>query len=120
MFSSVLADPATTGQSGGGLGSFIIFPVILLAMYFLMIRPQRARAQKMRQVQSSLAVGVEVITTAGVYGRIVAENEDDSVLLEIAPGVPIRIARAAIARPIEPVVAESGASVETDEPPAST
>ncbi len=119
MFSIVFADPATQ-QQGGGLASYAIVPVMLLAMYFLMIRPQRARAQKMRQVQSSLTVGSEVITTAGVYGRIVGDNDDDSVLLEIAPGVPIRIARAAIARPIDPVVAGGDASVQTDEPPAST
>ncbi|MDQ1702384.1 MAG: preprotein translocase subunit YajC [Frankiaceae bacterium] len=115
-----IAPSAAAAQSSGGLGSYIIFPVILLAMYFLMIRPQRARAQRMKALQSSVNVGSEVITTAGVYGRIVAENEDDTVLLEIAPGVPIRIARAAIARPIDPVVNDSDATPETDEPPAST
>ena len=117
MFSTVLADPTTS--NGGGVTSLLIYPVIIAAFYFLMIRPQRARAAKAKALQAGVAVGTEVITTAGVYGRIVAENEDDTVLLEIAPGVPIRIARAAIARPIAPVVAEEGASVETDEPPVT-
>ena len=117
MFSTVLA--VTAAQNSGGAASLLIYPVIFVAIYFLMIRPQRARAQRARAVQSSVSVGTEVITTAGVYGRIVAENEDDTVLLEIAPGVPIRIARAAIARPIDPVVADDTAAVETDEPPVT-
>ena len=116
MFATVFADQT---QKTGGLSTFL-FPLILVAgFYLLVIRPQRTRAAKAKQVQSTVTVGVEVITTAGVYGRIVAENEDDTVLLEIAPGVPIRIARAAIARPIAPVAAEKDASVETDEPPVT-
>jgi preprotein translocase subunit YajC len=118
VFSTVLAVSAAA-NSGGGASSLLIYPVIFLAIYFLMIRPQRARAQRARAIQATVSVGTEVITTAGVYGRIVAENEDDTVLLEIAPGVPIRIARAAIARPIDPVVAEDTAAVDTDEPPAT-
>ena len=117
MFSTVLADPTA---AKGGAGSYLIYLLLPVAFYFLVIRPQRIRAKRITEVQSTLTVGTEVITTAGVYGRIVAENEDDTILLEIAPNVPIRIARAAIARTTTPVVAETDASVDPDEPPAST
>ena len=48
-------------------------------------------------MRASLDVGAEVITTAGLYGTV-ALVEDDSVLLEVAPGVTNRYAKGAIAR----------------------
>ena len=60
--------------------------LILVAFYLLIIRPQRARAKAAQQLQDSLAPGVEVMTTAGLYGTL-TEIRDDSVLLEVSPGV---------------------------------
>lgn len=115
MPTNVLA--ADSGNAG--ITQAVMMVALIAVFYFLMIRPQRLRAQKVREMQSTLAVGSEVITTAGVYGRIVAENEDDTVLLEIAPGVPIRMARAAIARSVDQPVTEDAAPAEPDEPPAT-
>ena len=115
MSTTILAAPTTNT----GSATFLLYAAMAAGFYFLVIRPRRTQMQRAKAVQSSIGVGTEVITTAGVYGRIVAENEDDTVLLEIAPGVPIRIARAAIARPINPVVAEDTAAVDTDEPPVT-
>jgi len=77
-----------------------LLPLLLLALAFavLVVLPMRARsrmAQQTQQLQQSLAVGAEVMTTSGAYGRIVTLGED-TVDLEVAPGVVITWARAAI------------------------
>lgn len=89
---------AESDDSGGGaaallqLGIFLLIPV---AMYLLLIRPQRRRMREQQALQSQLEVGDEVITTSGVYGFITG-FEDDRIWLEIDDDVQIRIARAAV------------------------
>ena len=87
-------------SSGGGGGAAILQLGILLlipfAMYFFMIRPQRRRVREQQELQRSIQVGDEVITTSGVYGTITGEDGDARFWLEIDDDVQIRIARAAI------------------------
>lgn len=96
------------GNSAGAL-----LPLVILAGAFvvLVVLPMRSRSRALartREMQSGLAVGAEVMTTSGLYGRI-AGLEDDTVDLEIAPGVVVRWARAAIAeiRGTQPAVEPS-------------
>ncbi|MGI9030812.1 MAG: preprotein translocase subunit YajC [Ilumatobacteraceae bacterium] len=87
---------ANSGGGGGGqLASLGILLLIPLAMYFLMIRPQRRRMREQSAMQSQLDVGDEVITTSGVYGFITG-FDDDRIWLEIDDDVQVRISRAAI------------------------
>ena len=78
-----------------------LLPMLLLfgllgAMMYFMSRRQRRAAQQQQQLQNSLAVGDRVMTTSGLYGTVVGRNDDDSVLLSIAPGVEVRWALAAL------------------------
>jgi preprotein translocase subunit YajC len=78
-----------------------LLPLLLLGLAFvvLIVLPMRTRSrqlQKTRQLQAGLTVGAEVMTTSGLYGRIVGLT-DDTVELEVSPGVVVRWARAAIA-----------------------
>ena len=75
-----------------GLLFFLIIPV---AMYFLMIRPQRKRMRQQAELQASIGVGDEVVTNSGIY-RFITGDEDDKFWLEIDENVQIRIAKAAI------------------------
>ena len=90
---------AVTGAGGGGdaLANLLPFVLLAVAFWFLLIRPQRKRAQEAAQIRSSLRVGAEVMTTAGLYGTV-AHVDDDAVLLEVAPGVTNRYAKGAVAR----------------------
>lgn len=90
---------AVTGAGGGGdaLANLLPFVLLAVAFWFLLIRPQRKRAQEAAQIRSSLQVGAEVMTTAGLYGTV-AHVDDDAVLLEVAPGVTNRYAKGAVAR----------------------
>src|SRR4051794_21643285 len=89
LFSIIAAD------SGGGGGSLVSIGVLLLipiAMYFLLIRPQRRRQRAAQEMQSSLDVGDEVMTASGIYGFITG-FEDDKVWIEIDDDVQIRVNR---------------------------
>ncbi|MFU8854368.1 preprotein translocase subunit YajC [Micromonospora sp. SL1-18] len=85
---------------GGGAGS--LTPILMIAllfgvMYFMMIRPQQKRRRDAEQMQSALAPGDEVVTIGGLYGTV-SSVDDETVQLEVAPGVQTRYARPAIAR----------------------
>ncbi|MGI5272282.1 preprotein translocase subunit YajC [Nonomuraea sp. CA-218870] len=88
-----------------------IAPLILLVVvfYFLLIRPQRKRQQEALQMQNSLTPGTRVMTTTGLFGTVVAVDNED-VILEIAPNIQTRWVKAAIGRvvtPGDPVADES-------------
>lgn len=72
-------------------------PIIGIALLFwlFIIRPQSRRQKELRSMQSSLEQGDEVVLTSGVYGTV-HRLEDDHVLVEIADGVVIKVARGAI------------------------
>ena len=96
------------GASGGGGGSvfFLLIILALGAMWLIVIRPQR-RKQKMQQsMQSELAVGDEILTAGGVYGKVTEIGEDE-VQVEIAPNVVVRLARRAIAAHLTEPAAET-------------
>jgi preprotein translocase subunit YajC len=68
---------------------------IALLMWLFLIRPASRRQKELRSMQSSLELGDEVMLTSGVYGTV-RRLEDDHVLVEIATGVVIKVARGAI------------------------
>ena len=77
--------------------------LMAVAFYLLLWRPQQRRMSMVRSLQSQLEQGDDVLTTSGIYGRIVRLGADDADL-EIAPGTVIRVARGAIGQ----VVSEPG------------
>ncbi|MGK0276741.1 MAG: preprotein translocase subunit YajC [Ilumatobacter sp.] len=87
---------ASADSGGSSILSFLFLPLILLAMYFLMIRPQRKRMRDQQDLQKSVEVGQDVVTTSGVFGTITGEDGPNRFWLEIDDDVQIRIARAAI------------------------
>ncbi len=95
------------GESGGSILSFILLPLMLLAMYFLIIRPNSKRRREQMAVQSSLEVGDEVMTTSGIIGTITGEDGPDILWLEIDHDVQVRIARGGIQGKHTPRNAES-------------
>ena len=74
----------------------LIFLVALVALlWFVLIRPQRQRQATHRALLQQLAVDDEVVTAGGVFGRV-RSVADDHVMLEIAPGTQVRVAKEAI------------------------
>src|SRR5664280_215372 len=87
-----------------GTENILLLVLLAAAFYVLILRPLRTRARALREeVRSSLAVGADVLTTAGMYARVAAvDDEDGTVLLEIAPGVTARYLKAAVGRVVTP------------------
>ncbi len=91
-------------SGGGGSAAILQLGILLLipfAMYFFMIRPQRRRVREQQELQRSIEVGDEVVTTSGVYGKITGEDGEARFWLEIDDDVQIRIARAAVQGKVE-------------------
>lgn len=84
-------------QQYGQLFSLVL---LVVAFYFLLIRPQVKRQKEQQQLMASLSVGDRVVTIGGMYGTIVA-LADDTVDLKVAEGVVVTYARSAIARKVE-------------------
>ncbi len=104
-------DNASSGSSFFTLGLFLLIP---LAMYFLMIRPQRRRMRDQQSMQSSLEVGDEVLTTSGIYGFITG-FEDDRVWVEIDVDTQIRVNRGFIQGKVDTSAATSAPPAKPDE-----
>ncbi len=107
----VAAADAATKSSSSSLTFPILIVLVFIGFYFLMIRPQRRRQQQAAQRQNTVTPGAQVRTTAGMYGTVV-EVDGDDVVLEIAPGVDVRLLKRAIMEVITPGEAEAGEPFE--------
>ncbi|TVR03046.1 MAG: preprotein translocase subunit YajC [Deltaproteobacteria bacterium] len=74
------------------LSTGLMFLGMLLIFYFLLIRPQIKEQQKLEEIRSALKVEDRVITSGGIYGRIV-DIETDRVTIEVAPKTRMKVAR---------------------------
>ena len=88
--------------SSGGSPIVLLLLLGMPVMLFLMMRSQRKKAAQQQNLQRSAGIGSEIMTTAGIFGTIVDEDEDEgTIVLEIAPGTQIKLIRGAIARVVE-------------------
>jgi len=85
-----------------------LLPLLLLAVlfYLLVLRPAQRRQRAAAAVVSALRPGAQVMTTAGLYGTI-RTVDDDSVQLEIAPGVVVRLVKQAVGKVVTPGVGDT-------------
>ncbi len=72
-----------------------------LMMWLFVLLPQRRRQAAQSAMLAALEPGDEVLTAGGLYGSVVA-IDDDELVLEVAPEVQVRVARRAIAAVIPP------------------
>jgi preprotein translocase subunit YajC len=74
--------------------SFVPMILIFLVFYFLLIRPQEKKRKAQEQIINNIKKGDEVITSSGIFGKIVKINEsNNSFDLEIAEGLIIKITK---------------------------
>ncbi len=79
---------------------FAVFIPIIIAFYFLLIRPQQKRQREQQQMLDSLQRNDRVVTSGGLFGRITKVNGNE-VGLEISDNVEITILRSAIAQKLQ-------------------
>ena len=75
-----------------------LLPIVGIALLFwlLIIRPASRRQKELTRMQGALNTGDEVMLSSGIFGRLVS-TEGDHLVLEVADGVTIKVARGAIA-----------------------
>lgn len=82
--------------------SLIIIIAMFALLWVLLIRPQRAKQQQQQRMLSTVEPGDEILTVGGLYGIVQEIDEDDDLIVEIAEGIHVRVARRAVATVVKP------------------
>jgi len=75
---------------------YLVLLLLLAGFLAVAARARRRQGERVAEQAKQIAVGSEVMTTSGLYGTVVGRNDDETVLLAIAPGVEVRWALAAL------------------------
>ena len=79
----------------GATGSFFWLIVLLLFMYFMLVRPQQKQRKLRQEMLDNLKVGDKIVTVGGLYGKIV-KLYDETMKLEIADNFRVKMQRMAV------------------------
>jgi preprotein translocase subunit YajC len=86
----ILAQQPAAPQSP--LPQFLFLGLMLAAMYFLMIAPQRKKQKELEKMLTALTSGDEIVTTGGIYGTI-TNVKDDRFVVRIADNTKIEVGK---------------------------
>ncbi len=96
MLNEFVLQAAEGAPKAGGFSQIFAMVAIWGAIiYFLMIRPNKKKEQKHREMIEALEPGVTVITSGGIKGEIVAK-EDQFVVIRVDKGVRLTVKKASI------------------------
>lgn len=117
--SSAYAQAAGGAPAGFDLISLMPLVLIFVVFYFLLIRPQQKKMKAHRELIGALKRGDKVLTAGGIIGTVVKVEEDDTLLVEIAKDIRVRVARGTISELLNkppaakgPAQAQAGGSTE--------
>ena len=93
--------PAYAQAAGAPSGSEFLmqmapFAIILVIMYFLILRPQQKRAKEHQDMITNVRRGDTIVTSGGIVGKVTKVTDEPEIEVEIAPNVRVRILRAMI------------------------
>jgi preprotein translocase subunit YajC len=116
MGSNMILAATSSGKPGTSLLPIIIIVVLFMLVYMTMTR--RSRARRAQQMQTDVVPGTQIRTTSGMYGTVTSVVDNDDVMVEVAPGVTIRMMK----RAVVPVPQDASTGMppepEPEEPPA--
>lgn len=61
---------------------FMILIIFIVAMYFLLIRPQKKKEKSISEMRNSIQVGDEVVTIGGICGKVV-KTKDETIVIQV-------------------------------------
>ena len=94
---------------------FGVFLVALVGLWFVLTRNSRAQQKAVDDLQAEIEIGDEVILSAGIFGTV-HELDGDRVMIEIAEGTVITVARQVIVRRVPDQVADGTAPTDEHDP----
>ena len=77
-------------------GGLIMIVLMFVALYFLMIRPQKKQEKQVNDMRNNLQVGDEITTIGGVIGKIVSIKEETITIETSHDRTKIRFLRSAV------------------------
>ena len=83
------------------LGSLLPFLLIIVVMYFLMIRPQNKKQKETEKMLAALKKGDQVVTIGGIHG-VVSSVKENTVIVKVDDDAKIEFNRSAISTVIDP------------------
>jgi preprotein translocase subunit YajC len=88
---------ATAAAKTSGSSELLLLVVLFAVMIVFMFRSSNRRKRQAQTIQNQLVDGAAVRTTFGVYGTVASiDTQNGTVMLEIAPGVQIKVMRQAV------------------------
>ncbi|MEJ6392349.1 preprotein translocase subunit YajC [Gymnodinialimonas sp. 2305UL16-5] len=81
-----------------GIGQVVPLILILVIMYFFLIRPQQKKVKEHQAMVAALRRGDEVVTQGGLIGKISKVKDDTEVEVELTKDVKVRVLRPTIAQ----------------------
>lgn len=101
MIEWAYADNGTTSTTvGGGLMNMIPFVLMMVVIWFLMIRPHQQAEKKRRAMVAELKKGDRILLASGFYGRVVQPGES-IVKVDLGKGVVVEVATHAISAKVD-------------------
>ena len=97
MFNTLLSLPPQAADTRSPWMSLMPFLLIIVVFYFFFIRPQLKKQKDAKKYREALKKGDKVITIGGIHGKI-AEVQDTTFTLEVAPDIRFRIEKSAVAQ----------------------
>ena len=82
-------------EGGSPLVQIVPFVLILAIFYFIILLPSKRKQQKVQEFIDNLKVNDKVITTSGIFGQV-TKLDEQSVQLQVADKVNIKVSKAAI------------------------
>ena len=77
--------------------TFIFIALLVVAFYFLILRPQRKRQQTMQQTMNAISPGSRVMLGSGLFGTVVTVGPRQ-IVLEVSPGAEVTVLKQAISK----------------------
>ena len=97
MITPAFAQAAGAPGASDMIAQFAPFVLILIIMYFLLIRPQQRRVKEHQEVIKNIRRGDTVVMSSGMIGKVTKVIDDGEIEVEIADNVRVRVVRGMIA-----------------------
>ena len=115
----MLISTAQAQEAGGAPAAFdfiSLMPLVLIfvVFYFLLIRPQQKKMKTHRELIGNLKRGDKVLTAGGIIGSIVKTEDDNTLIVEIAKDVRVKVARSTITDLVSPPAPANANSAKSD------
>ena len=85
---------------GSGISGLLMIVAMIAIFYFVMIRPQNKKQKEIKRQREAMKNGDRVVTAGGIHGKI-RDIKDATVLIEVAPGVSLKIDKASVYPAVE-------------------